>query len=83
MRTLGSVGSNSSPRSVARICIQALLEEMLDGICLALSLAFREYFSYFSSAFNIVVSKCLLLSLASGRRFPFSLFEPIDWAKSR
>jgi len=56
---------------------------MLDGICLALSLAFREYFSYFSSAFNIVVSKCLLLSLASGRRFPFSLFEPIDWAKSR
>lgn len=33
-----SVWSNSSPRLVARIWIQGLLKEMLDRICLALSL---------------------------------------------
>jgi len=35
-----SVWSNSSPRLVARIWVQSLLREMLDRICLALSLVF-------------------------------------------
>lgn len=41
MRTLLHTGwSSSSPRLVARIWIQGLLEEKLDGIWLALSLVF-------------------------------------------